>query len=109
MARIDPHSFADDLQPRTRHVHLQLAVDFPRRVLTGEARLDLAGPVEAAGTTFDLDTRGLRLSSVTSLPGRAAVPHVLADEDAICGQRLRLTLPAGAESVVVAYETSPEA
>ena len=105
MARRDPHSCADDAQPRPRHLRLRLEADFDARALRGEATLDLAAP---AGGTLDLDSRSLAVASVVSDTG-ASVPFELGDEDPILGRRLRLTLPAGTRSVTLRYATAPDA
>jgi leukotriene-A4 hydrolase len=105
MARRDPHSCADDAQPRPRHLRLRLEADFDARALRGEATLDLAAP---AGGTLDLDSRSLAVVSVVSDNG-ASVPFEVGDEDPILGRRLRLTLPAGTRSVRLRYATAPDA
>lgn len=105
MTRRDPHSYADDAQPRTKSLALALDVDFDRRVLDGVATLHLDGP---RGGPLDLDTRGLAIRSVTTLGG-APLPFQLFDEEPILGRRLRVELPAGTAALRVAYETAPDA
>ncbi len=105
MARLDPHSYADSDQPRVRHLRLRLDVDFTARRLDAEAVLDLARPSEG---TLDLDTKGLDLLAVSNQDG-ASVPHELAPEEPILGQRLRLELPTGTRQIQLRYRTSPEA
>ena len=58
MARTDPHSYYDDAQPRTRHLGLELEVDFEGRCLHGWAMLDLGEP---SSGPLDLDTKGLEV------------------------------------------------
>jgi leukotriene-A4 hydrolase len=106
MPRIDPHSYFDDAQPRTRSWTLRLQVDFARKVLSGTAELRLASP---AGGLLDLDTKGLSIEAVTALGSGAGVPFELGPEEPILGRRLRLTLPAGIAGVAIRYETSPDA
>ncbi len=105
MSRLDPHSYWDSEQPRTRHMHLRLRVDFAARVLRGEVTLELE---RADGGPLDLDTKGLTLHAVRAENG-AEVPHRLFDEEQILGRRLRLELPAGTRRVSLAYDTSPDA
>ena len=83
MARIDPHSFFDDAQPRTRSWNLRLRVDFQRKILSGTAELRLAAP--SAGP-LDLDTKGLRIEKVTALDGGADVPFELGAEEPEAGR-----------------------
>jgi len=105
MTRIDPHSWADSDQPRTRSLDLALEVDFDRRRIAGEATLELRGPSDGA---LDLDTRALRVHEATT-EGGASVPFQVGDEDAVLGQRLRLELPGGTRRLRIRYETPPEA
>ncbi|MEQ1918213.1 MAG: M1 family metallopeptidase [Elusimicrobiota bacterium] len=105
MARVDPHSYFDDAQPRTVRWRLRLRADFERKVLRGEATLVFKG--EAKGT-LDLDTKGLAIERVVADHG-APVPFELGVDEPIFGRRLRLTLPAKTKSVTVTYETSPAA
>ena len=105
MARIDPHSYFDDSQSRTRSWRLKLHVDFSRKVLHGTATLCFES---AAGGFLDLDTKALTIIGVVTEAG-AAVPFELGPEEPILGRRLRLRVPAGAKEVAISYETSPEA
>jgi len=106
MARIDPHSYFDDQQPRTERWHLRFLVDFERRVLGGEATLVF--PAATAGV-LDLDSKGLTIFRAWVSATGAEVPFELGGEEPILGRRLRLTLPAGTQGVTLAYETSPDA
>ena len=105
MARLDPHSYADTDQVRTRSIDFALEVDFDRRQLAGEVVLRFHAP--GAGP-LDLDTRGLRIDSVQALSG-APLRHALSPSEAILGARLRIELPEGSEGVRVRYATSPSA
>ena len=105
MALVDPHSYADDTQPRTKHLRLHLAVDFERKRIDGRAVLELAAP---AGGPMDLDTKGLTIVSVTS-SGGGEVLFDLGPEDPILGRRLTLKLPPATTEVLVRYSTSPDA
>jgi leukotriene-A4 hydrolase len=105
MARPDPHSFFDDAQPRTRHVELDLDVDFERRVIRGTVVLAFERP---ASGPLDLDTKGLVIRAARVEDG-ADVPFALGEEEPILGRPLRLELPDGTSRVVVEYETAPDA
>jgi aminopeptidase N len=105
MARTDPHSYFDDSQPRTRHLGLELEVDFEGRSLYGWAMLDLGEP---SSGPLDLDTKGLEIHSVEG-EDEADIPFELAEEEPVLGRRLRLDLPPGTRRVTVEYSTSPHA
>ncbi len=102
MSRIDPHSWCDSDQPRQRHLDLDLTVDFEARALSGTARIDLAAP---AGGPLDLDGRDLAIDSVVDQAG-AKIPWTVAQTEAVRGDRLRLDLPQGTESITVTYATA---
>jgi len=105
MSRPDPHSCFDSDQPRTRHLDLDLAVDFDRQRVAGQVTLALDRPSHGP---LDLDTKGLVIASVRTDGGRP-IAYELFPEEKILGSRLRLTLPAGTAKVVIAYETGPDA
>ncbi|MCW5834238.1 MAG: M1 family metallopeptidase [Labilithrix sp.] len=106
MARLDPHSYADDAQPRTKSFDWRATVDFAARVLHAEVTLHFAEP--AAGGPLDLDTRALDVDAVLDASG-APLEHTLHAADPILGRRLEIAVPPGARSVRVRYRTSPEA
>lgn len=107
MARLDPHSYADDTQPRTKSFDWKAKVDFEARVLHAEVtlRFTKASPTDA---TLDLDTRALTIESVT-LPNGKALEHTLHPAEPIFGSRLEIAVPAGTEAVHIRYQTSPDA
>ena len=106
MARLDPHSYADDTQARTKAFDWKGSVDFPARVLHAELTLHFAKP--AAGGSLDLDTRALSIEAVLG-PHGTALTHTLHEADPILGSRLEITVPPGAESIHIRYRTSPQA
>src|SRR5438477_12332617 len=103
--RLDPHSYADVGQPRTRSIDLALRVDFSRRTLEGDIPLHFHA---SGGGKVDLDTRDLRIDAVTSLAG-ASLAYELAPAQPVLGSRLRVTLPTGAAGLRIRYGTSPAA
>ena len=106
MARLDPHSYADDAQPRVTSLDWEARVDFASRTLEATVTLHLAEVTP--GGALDLDSRGLAIAGVVDDRGRA-VPFVLHDEEPVLGQRLALQLEAGVRAVRVSYRTSPDA
>src|SRR5262245_34055412 len=65
MARLDPHSVADDSQPVVTRFNWEAQVDFESKRLNCTVTLALSETVNAE-TVLDLDTRGLEVESVTS-------------------------------------------
>jgi leukotriene-A4 hydrolase len=105
MAVIDPHSYYDANQPRTRHLHLNWFTNFECRQIHGSVTLELERP--SAGLV-DLDTKGLVIRSANAQDGEE-IPCDLGVKDPILGCRLRLKLPEGTTSVTIDYITSNEA
>lgn len=105
MNRLDPHSFFDADQPRSRHLKLELDVDFARHVISGRVTIELQAP---GSGPLDLDTKELAIRAVTT-PEGAPLKHELGPAEPILGRRLRVELPAGTRALTVAFETSPEA
>ena len=105
MTRLDPHSYYDTEQPRTRHLYLEWFIDFGRHWIEGSVTLDLENP---SSGIMDLDTKGITVRSVYVQNGKA-IPYELAEEEPILGRRLRLNLPEGTTSVTISYITSPDA
>ncbi len=106
MARLDPHSYADDAQPKVVSVRWKARVDFATRTLDASATLELDAP--SPETPLDLDTRGLTVSAVTDDAGRS-IAFALAPEEPVLGRRLTLTLAAGTNRVTIRYRTAPDA
>jgi leukotriene A-4 hydrolase/aminopeptidase len=105
MTRLDPHSYFDTTQPKTRHLELNWFIDFVRRQIDGSVRLLLEGP---SSGPMDLDTKGLTIKAAYLDDGQP-IPFHLADEEPILGRRLRLELPDGTKSFGISYTTSPDA
>ena len=105
MARLDPHSYCDSRQPRTKELRLRLRLDFQKKTLSGEASL---GFEEDARGTLDLDSRDLTIHAVRTASGRP-VPWHFGEEDPILGRRLRLEIPEPTREVTLTYETLPDA
>ena len=105
MARLDPHSYADSSQPRTKSFDWTACVDFSAHVIYAEVVLHFE---ENASGPLDLDTRALAIDSVLDANG-AAIPFVLHPPEPILGSRLAITLAPGTASIRIRYRTSPEA
>jgi aminopeptidase N len=108
---IDIHSYAQPHLVTTRHVELDLTVDFVSKILTGWAeltliRLDGSAPLVA-------DTRGLAIHRVETSEGekgqRLPAKFTLGTPHRILGASLTVDLPPRADRVRIHYSTSPDA
>ncbi len=105
MARLDPHSYADDAQPKVVALHWEARVDFSARLLHATAILELEG---ARPCVLDLDSRDLEILSVTDDGGRP-LAFTLAASEPILGAKLSISLPDAVERLTIRYRTAPEA
>lgn len=105
MTQLDPHSYYDSTQPRSRRLRLNWFVDFERHQIDGSVTLELENP---SSGYLDLDTKAITIRSMRAQDDRD-VPWHLGDPDPILGRRLRLELPDGTTSITINYTTSPEA
>ena len=97
----DYHSYANTAAFRTRHVVLDLNVDFARRVLEGSVELQLQRLAQDA-VELVLDTRDLDIAAVEAAAGKGdwmAAAFALDERAAVLGSALRIALPPGADRV----------
>lgn len=99
---VDAYSFARPSEVTTKHITLDLAVDFDQRVLRGTATLDIEN---LTGTrTLVLDTYELTVTSVT-LDGTAPAAWSYGTPTQY-GRPLNITIEPATDTVTIAYSTS---
>ncbi|APD85271.1 aminopeptidase [Alteromonas sp. Mex14] len=103
---VDYHSFANPNEVRVTHLSLDLTANFESKQLIGSVTLDIER-AKPENDTLVLDTRGLDIQRVT-VDGED-VPFDMRETDPDLGTPLSITLPSAANSLTVAYSTSPEA
>jgi aminopeptidase N len=112
----DHFSYANIEQFLTRHLELDLTVDFERRALAGSVIHHMDCLVEEA-RVITLDSRGLQIERVQlTVAGGAAdtLPFELAESDPVRGEALHIGWPSGADCTAglqlkIDYRTGPEA
>jgi aminopeptidase N len=107
----DPSSYANTEAFVTKHVVLDLIADFDAKTLSGTAELQLDRR-DANAPELVLDTRDLTIRSVeSSSDGKewTAAAHRLDAATPAFGSALRITMPARADRVRIAYASSPTA
>ncbi|MCX2781989.1 M1 family metallopeptidase [Microbulbifer thermotolerans] len=107
---VDYHSLANTGDYRVQHLDLDLTVDFERKVLEGEAVLQVERLTDE-NPPLVLDTRDLEIEQVKAGQGgdMAPVKFRLGEKDSHLGAPLEIQLPPEATSVSIAYRTSPGA
>lgn len=103
---VDYHSFANPNEVRVTHLSLDLTANFESKQLIGSVTLDIER-AKPENDTLVLDTRGLDIQRVT-VDGED-VPFDMGETDPDLGTPLSIALPSAANSLTVAYSTSPEA
>ncbi|HUF65591.1 MAG TPA: M1 family metallopeptidase [Gemmatimonadaceae bacterium] len=114
----DVHSYARPDSARVTHVSLDIAPDFEAKRIRGSAALTVER--KPGADTVLLDARGLTITRVTS-GGGEQLGFILGESRGFLGSRLAVELPGGdttrattqgaarADTIVVHYETAPDA
>jgi aminopeptidase N len=108
---LDPLSYANYDQVKTRALHLDLKADFAKKTLAGHAELTLDW-LDKAARRLDLDTRELTISKIEAQDARGRwtpVKYALDKFDDEKGQALHIDLPTQAPKVRIYYRTAPTA
>ena len=106
MARLDPHSYADDSHSKVIAVDWEARVDFASRTLEATALLELDAPSLAG--PLDLDSRKLTVIAISDAQDNP-IEFSLGAADPVLGSKLSLMLPAGVKTVKIRYRTAPDA
>ncbi|MBA3342943.1 MAG: M1 family metallopeptidase [Gemmatimonadaceae bacterium] len=102
----DPHSYAQPAEARVTHVSLDLTPDFASKRIRGTAKLAIARGASADSVV--LDARDLTIKRVTDASG-AGLGFNLGTTKELLGAPLTIALPAQGDTIVIEYETSPDA
>jgi leukotriene-A4 hydrolase len=111
----DPHSFSNPDNAVVKHLTLNLAVDFDKKVLSGTAMLDVE--MKNNATQIILDTRDLNIDRIT-FPDGTAAKFTLGNEVKYLGRALTIEVPAQKvkpvltfqpTSIAIHYSTTPGA
>lgn len=101
----DPHSHAKPGEARVTHVSLDLTADFARKVLAGTATLTIAARPDAREIVLDVD--GLNIGSVRTNLGDAT--FAIGERRPELGAPMSIAIAAGVRTIIIAYETAPDA
>ena len=102
----DVHSYAHPEKARVTNVSLDLTPDFATKRIAGTARL----AIQRAGSadSIVLDTRDLTIKRVATSRGDTLGYRIGASTE-FMGAPLAIALPAQGDTIVIDYETSPNA
>ncbi|HUF49694.1 MAG TPA: M1 family metallopeptidase [Longimicrobiales bacterium] len=105
-AEHDSHSYARPAEARVTHVSLDLVPDFDSRRIGGTARLTVERGTNADSIILDIDDLAIRGISAANGDTLAFTVGV---DDPHMGQPLIVRLPPVGDTIVIEYETSPDA
>ncbi len=101
----DPHSFARPAQVRSKHLTLNLTLDFEAKVATGSVTHELIRDDKTA--PFVVDTNELSILGVTDEAGQDLAWDLAEDQGEWRGRPLTIELGEKTEKVLIQYATSP--
>jgi leukotriene-A4 hydrolase len=103
----DPHSYAQPNQAVTKHLDLELSVDFEQQLLKGVAHWKIE---QQQAKQIVFDSRNLTIEKVTAGTEikEDSTTFVLGDSDPLLGAPLTIDLPEGATQVSIYYQTQPD-
>ncbi len=102
----DLHSFARPEEAVVTHLHLNIRVDFARKMLSGKATLDIE--VKENVRQLLLDTQGLIIEKVTLDEDQPTSFHLGKTVEHL-GQPFEITIHPETQKVTIVYQTSPTA
>ena len=106
----DPNSYSRPDLVKTNHVHLEVEVNFEKKILTGNVLLSLE-KIDPQAESVILDVRSLAISKVYEEESGKPLEYTVGSPSGF-GEKLEIQLPVGSEKklgIRVEYSTSPEA
>ncbi len=102
----DNHSYANINQIRTKHLHLDLDVNFENRTVYGVARHEM---VNSGTDTAIFDIKGLEIQKITIGKGKEKETNFMIgqwDKDSILGQPLLVSITPETKYINIYYKTT---
>ena len=106
----DPNSYSRPDLVKTTHVHLEVEVNFEKKILMGSVLLSLER-IDLEAESVILDARSLTVSKVSEETSGQSLDYTYGSPSGF-GEKFEIKLPAGSEKALairVEYTTSPEA
>lgn len=101
------HSYSNTKEVKTKHLSLELRVDFDNQILKGVARHKIENVNNA--TSFIVDTKDLTILKVTTgKENESETDYKLETSNPILGAPLAITIDKNTEYVNIYYKTAPE-
>ncbi|GAB3531398.1 M1 family metallopeptidase [Pontibacter brevis] len=103
----DVHSYARPAEAVAKHLDLDIAVDFDRKVLSGRAAYQIENKTGTDQIVFD--TRNLQVEKVFLGDGMEETTFRLGEGNETLGQPLLVQIKPDTRKVTIQYSTSPKA
>ncbi len=100
---IDQHTLSNYLEVRTKHLHLDIEVDFENKRIFGTVTHTIENITSAEQVVFD--TKGLNILNV-KLNGEENTEFTMGDYDELLGTPLFVGINENTETVTIKYETT---
>ena len=109
--KADPHSFAQPNEAVTKHLDLNLKVNFDQKILSGYARwtIENHGASEIIFDTKNLNIEKITLGNPDNNREEKETQYFLVDPDEILGTALRVQIEPETDLVTIYYSTQPDA
>jgi len=105
----DPNSYSRPDQVKTKHVHMEVEIDFEKKVLTGHVVLTLE-KIDPQASSVVLDGRKLVVHAITDDATGEVLKYEYGSPSGY-GEKLEVKLPSSSSTelkIKVSYTTSPE-
>ncbi len=102
---VDPHSFGNMQEAKTKHLDLNLNVDFEKKVLSGVAKWTIEN---RGANQIIFDIRDLDIEKVTIGKEAKSTNFSFSKEEKYLGQALIIDVEPTTTEVSIHYKTSPE-
>lgn len=99
MAKVDPHSYYDDCEPKIKFFDLDMKVNFEEEKIYANIRLNFERKVRKV----TLDTRNLLIKSIKDDKGNE-LSYKIYEEDPILGNKLDIELKEESDDIFIDYE-----
>lgn len=104
--KYDDHTYANYFDVSTKHLHLDLNVDFEKQVISGVAHHEIQNHTEADEMVFDI--HNLEILSV-SVDGKEVNEYTIGKFDELLGSSLVVPVSPESKKVSISYTTDPSA
>ena len=99
----DPHSFSNPSEVGTKHIHLDMDVDFEAKSIKAIAHLELVH--RNTQGKFIFDKKGLTIDKIT-LDGQTEVPFKVMGQDELLGEGIEIAVESTTKTVDIHYHTT---